>query len=255
MWLPPLRERRGDIPLLAEKFVRVAEASRTGTMRRDITPEALAILRAHDWPGNIRELRSALFDAVNRYSDMEHLVPGHLRLGGGMRHTGVSPRPLVEEVSPPAVAEESVNDADPLREWLEIQSRLRFDPQQTGLWARRLDELQRAHYRLMARYLLAAVQATKRCTPKCPQGIIQIHPAAKLATGDDSLSASKAADLFKRLLGPLEDELQGELREAFEKAVSLCPRTGKAKSGSLAEGLMVKALPIRPQALPLGEKI
>ena len=255
LWLPPLRERRGDIPLLAEKFVREAEDSRNGAMRRDIAPEALEMLCDHDWPGNIRELRSAIFDAVNRYPVMEHLVPGHLRLGGGMRRAGVTPRPLTEDVSPLPVVEESVKNADPMREWLEIQSRLRFDSQQTVLWAGRLDELQHAHYRLMARYLLAAVQATKRCTPKFPQGIIQIHPAAKLATGDDSLSASKAADLFKRLLGPLEEELQGELKEAFEKAVSLRPRTGKAKSGSLAAGLMVKALPIRPQALPLGEKI
>ena len=107
----------------------------------------------------------------------------------------------------------------------------------------------------MSRYLLAAVQATKRCTPKCPQGIIQIHPAAKLATGDDSLSASKAADLFKRLLGPLEDELQGELKEAWEKAVSLRPRTGKAKPDSFTDVSMVKALPARPQSLPLGENI
>jgi hypothetical protein len=52
-----------------------------------------------------------------------------------------------------------------------------------------------------------------------------------------------------------ENELQGELKEALEKAVSLRPRMGKAKPGSLAEGLRVKALPIRPQALPLGEKI
>ena len=209
------------------------------------------MLRAHDWPGNIRELRSAIFDAVNRHPDMEHLVPGHLRLGSGMRHAGMPPRPLAEEASPPAVAEETVNDGDPLREWLEIQSRLCFDPQQTGLWAGRLDELQRAHYRLMARYLLAAVQATKRCTPKCPLGIIQIHPAAKLATGDDSLSASKAADLFKRLLGPLEDELEGELKEALEKAVSLRPRTGKAKSGSIVAGLMAKDLTVRTHTLPL----
>jgi DNA-binding NtrC family response regulator len=255
LWLPPLRERRGDISLLVEKFVREAEASRTGTMHRNIAPEALEMLRAHDWPGNIRELRSAIFDAVNRHPDMEHLVPGHLRLSEGIRRAGVTPQPLAEEVSLTAITEETANDTDPMREWLETQSHLRFDPQQTVLWAGRLDELQLAHYRLMARYLLAAVQATKRCTPKCPQGIIQIQPAAKLATGNDSLSASKAADLFKRLLGPLEYELQGELQEVLAIAIRLRPRTGKAKLSSLMEGKAVKTLPVRPQALPLGEKI
>ena len=82
IWLPPLRDRREDIPLLVEKFVREAEAMRLGIKRREIEPSAMDTLVAHEWPGNIRELRSVVFDAVNRHPDVEHLVSKHLRISG-----------------------------------------------------------------------------------------------------------------------------------------------------------------------------
>jgi len=57
--LPPLRRRKEDIPLLAEQFVarfnRLQQKTVTG-----ITSEALSLLMAHDWPGNIRELENAV---------------------------------------------------------------------------------------------------------------------------------------------------------------------------------------------------
>ncbi|HEX6537028.1 MAG TPA: sigma-54 dependent transcriptional regulator [Gemmatimonadaceae bacterium] len=57
--LPPLRERRGDIPLLAAHFARRV-AERYGEAVRTISPEALALLEAHAWPGNVRELRNTI---------------------------------------------------------------------------------------------------------------------------------------------------------------------------------------------------
>jgi transcriptional regulator with PAS, ATPase and Fis domain len=55
--LPPLRERTLDIPLLVDSMLQ-----RGGTAERRLTvrPDAMALLQAHDWPGNIRELRNAL---------------------------------------------------------------------------------------------------------------------------------------------------------------------------------------------------
>ncbi|OQX18222.1 MAG: hypothetical protein BWK76_08220 [Desulfobulbaceae bacterium A2] len=81
IWLPPLRERRSDIPLLVERFVREAELEFAGAMTRKVDLDALQALRAYDWPGNIRELRSVLFKAVNGHPDVEHLVAGHLQFG------------------------------------------------------------------------------------------------------------------------------------------------------------------------------
>jgi DNA-binding NtrC family response regulator len=55
--LPPLRDRREDIPLLVERFL--ARQSR-GATHYTIAPEALQVLQAYDWPGNVRQLESAL---------------------------------------------------------------------------------------------------------------------------------------------------------------------------------------------------
>jgi DNA-binding NtrC family response regulator len=61
--LPPLRERREDVRLLAEHFLaRAREASGHGPQR--IAPAALAALERFSWPGNVRELRNAVERAV-----------------------------------------------------------------------------------------------------------------------------------------------------------------------------------------------
>ncbi len=57
--LPALRERREDIPLLVEHFVRDFSAV-YGVEPKQVTPAALARLEAYDWPGNIRELQNAI---------------------------------------------------------------------------------------------------------------------------------------------------------------------------------------------------
>jgi len=61
--LPPLRDRREDIPLLAVHFLREA-AKENDKPFRELTSEALKALLGYDWPGNIRELRAALEHGV-----------------------------------------------------------------------------------------------------------------------------------------------------------------------------------------------
>ena len=61
--VPPLRERRGDIPLLAEHLVRRA-ARKLHAPAPVLHAEALGALSAHDWPGNVRELDNCLTRAV-----------------------------------------------------------------------------------------------------------------------------------------------------------------------------------------------
>jgi two-component system response regulator AtoC len=63
IWLPSLRERAGDIPLLAQNFLREF-AKELGKDIRDFTAEALENLINYAWPGNVRELRTALEHAV-----------------------------------------------------------------------------------------------------------------------------------------------------------------------------------------------
>jgi transcriptional regulator with PAS, ATPase and Fis domain/ligand-binding sensor domain-containing protein len=61
--IPPLREHREDIPLLASAFLKQASAA-TGKDAREISREAMEMLLAYDWPGNVRELKSAVEVAV-----------------------------------------------------------------------------------------------------------------------------------------------------------------------------------------------
>jgi two-component system nitrogen regulation response regulator NtrX len=57
--MPPLRERRQDIPLLTNHFVeRIAHAN--GIARRHLDDGALAVFQAYDWPGNVRQLRNVV---------------------------------------------------------------------------------------------------------------------------------------------------------------------------------------------------
>ena len=61
--LPPLRERREDIPMMAELFLEQCAESANKSIR-GIDPAALRVLLAHDWPGNVRELKNAIERAV-----------------------------------------------------------------------------------------------------------------------------------------------------------------------------------------------
>jgi DNA-binding NtrC family response regulator len=77
--LPPLRDRKGDIPLLAEHLLaKIGEELHTRV--RGITPEAMNRLRSYNWPGNVRELEHALTRAVvlcrGCVVDAEHLPIG-----------------------------------------------------------------------------------------------------------------------------------------------------------------------------------
>ena len=63
LFIPPLRERRDDVPLLAEYFLR-RNAHLTNHQVCGFSPEALSALRAYDWPGNVRELENAVQHAL-----------------------------------------------------------------------------------------------------------------------------------------------------------------------------------------------
>ncbi len=85
LFLPPLRDRSGDIPLLAQHFVE----THVGLGRKRITPEALALLTEYSWPGNVRELlhviRRAMILAPRDRIEAEDLPldlqRGHLPVG------------------------------------------------------------------------------------------------------------------------------------------------------------------------------
>jgi transcriptional regulator with GAF, ATPase, and Fis domain len=74
--IPPLRERREDIALLAVRFLG-REAQAAGREAMSIDPEALALLEHHTWPGNVRELRNTIERAV-LVADGDAILPRDL---------------------------------------------------------------------------------------------------------------------------------------------------------------------------------
>src|SRR6185295_3835376 len=75
--IPPLRERAGDVPALAQRFVeaRCAEA-------RPLSAEAMARLTAHSWPGNVRELENVMQRALLLSQGEPQIEAHHLGLAG-----------------------------------------------------------------------------------------------------------------------------------------------------------------------------
>ena len=102
MNLAPLKERREDIPLIAEFFITKA-AETSGRPARAIGPDAMAALQSYDWPGNVRELRNAIERMLIMAPDGDgdplsaDLVPGEVfganpsaSNAGGMEVMGLS---------------------------------------------------------------------------------------------------------------------------------------------------------------------
>ncbi|MBL8336737.1 MAG: sigma-54-dependent Fis family transcriptional regulator [Rhodoferax sp.] len=93
--IAPLRERPGDIPLLARHFLgQLAQRYARGDLR--LEHDALAALQAHDWPGNVRELRNVLERAallqrtpVIRASDL--MLPAPVAAAPGAPHAAAAP--------------------------------------------------------------------------------------------------------------------------------------------------------------------
>jgi len=76
--LPPLRERRVDIPILAEHFLQMI--CRSTKVPKTLSPSALSVLQSYPWPGNVRELFNVMQRAV-AFSPGGLILPPHLMLG------------------------------------------------------------------------------------------------------------------------------------------------------------------------------
>ena len=105
MNLPPLRDRRDDIPLLAENFLkRFAELR--GAVAKRLAEDAGGVLMEYDWPGNVRELENALERAVAM--TQSELIGSDVL---PKRVTERVPLPLVSEQQPPNPPLETVERA------------------------------------------------------------------------------------------------------------------------------------------------
>jgi two-component system NtrC family response regulator len=127
--VPPLRDRREDIPELVEHFVRKARPQ-TPAQAVVAEPAVLDVLAAHTWPGNIRELANAVEHALVLCDDLP-LTVEHLPA----RLAGLAPR-----VEPPAAQQPAARGPVSLRE-LEMQAILEGLDRNHGNKVRTAEEL------------------------------------------------------------------------------------------------------------------
>jgi DNA-binding NtrC family response regulator len=101
IYLPPLRERRGDIPLLVRRFVQEFAQEHSREFH-GISPEALQALINYSWPGNVRELRNLIESMVVLATGREigiADIPRGIRQGGADRLLPVHMGPIHREES------------------------------------------------------------------------------------------------------------------------------------------------------------
>ncbi len=110
--LPPLRERKEDLPLLVDHFFtrycRENEKFLNAEQRSvlNFEPDAMQILMEHDWPGNVRELENAVERAVvlaTTPSVPAHVLPEHLQQASGMKISRDSNGVLAPDASLPEI--------------------------------------------------------------------------------------------------------------------------------------------------------
>jgi two-component system response regulator PilR (NtrC family) len=113
--LPPLRDRVEDIPLLAEHFL-TTFATQMSKQVRTISAEAMKLLQAHPWRGNVRELQNAIERAV-ALEQTESVLPESLPLE--IRRAG---SPLAMPMSIPTAAA-ITGDLPDLGEGFDLEAR------------------------------------------------------------------------------------------------------------------------------------
>ena len=118
--IPPLRDRRDDIPLLAQRFAQ-RTAAELGKDVRGLAPETIAMLQRHDWPGNVRELQHAVERAVILSAEpvLQPSAFDGLRFGLGDVHRAQLPEDGHPARATDAVVLDSLNVAEAERQLVE----------------------------------------------------------------------------------------------------------------------------------------
>jgi DNA-binding NtrC family response regulator len=142
--VPPLRDRREDIALLASRFVTGA-ADRHHKRMAGIEPAAVELLVRFDWPGNVRQLRNEIERAVALARDGDTIGPNHLSdsLRGTPERPGIARTlPVTRPAATMADFDDTAGSPRPLREARaefeakyisDVLRRNRFNVSQTAL--------------------------------------------------------------------------------------------------------------------------
>ena len=236
IFLPPLRERKDDIPHLIERFVRDAESVNKVCVHREISDQAMDELIGYHWPGNVRELKHCITNAVNAFPHNDLLVPIHIQL---FKRDVVFQAVEGELRGPERFEEDSYSvgteiggdgfDFKRLIEWME-----RFSFEELPLAELRggLETVTDAYAKLVFRLLEAGFALNMKSSESSPYGEPLVHPTMKLLAGDDKLTATQAKRLLKKLLNISPDKIgamsEGSAaRKAYAKFYGPLKKEGK----------------------------
>jgi DNA-binding NtrC family response regulator len=224
--LPPLRERRDEIPELAGHLMRRAEtkfahAGRPVWEGRTIEPEGIEVLLQYSWPKNVGDLDAVMTWVVSEYPELRVVSSSQLRQAITILRqreapatSAAEPRRELGESGPRQTGPSS------LEELLVQLDRYEFKPEFEAV-AKKLPVIQADFGRFLVRYVRAALLSQREPVT----GRINLTGAVKCMTGRE-LTTAQAADIVRRLLTAFpeaESEVQRDevLREMLNYVVDL----------------------------------
>lgn len=219
--LPPLRERKEDIMMLAEFFTSKYEKI-LGAHSRTISADAQKLLISHKWPGNIRELENIIKKAVSDYKGLKVLSANHLSFGDKLNKEQLTaPTSQTQQTREVFAGSTEYKDLDSL---IEILENFNFDYLHKEQLKGKLPEIRDAYARFVANYLAAVLKATLSYNSRSPEGEIAYHPAVKWMTNDFEMKATPAKRLLNNLLKISPESIKKILdsEPLLQKAVNLC---------------------------------
>lgn len=104
--IPPLRERKGDIPLLTNYFLKSFSADLNSEKPKILSPSAMSLLESYSWPGNVRELENAIERAVI-FSEHE-ITPEYFQLGSSNNSEEIFSGKTLPEIAAIALKEAEI---------------------------------------------------------------------------------------------------------------------------------------------------
>lgn len=224
--IPSLRDRREDIPLLVERLLELHCVKIGATWPRAIDPAAMQTLMEYHWPNNVRELRNVLVKAVNDNKGSELVISSDLQFNFSSAQV---------ETSEIGLAPASNSQLADLKEFDALLAAVEdFDFQRDyGRLSGKLPRLQKAFAALLSRYLIAALETTKKMKPgQGSDGEINITGAVSCMMGEQ-LKTAKAADVVKRIIQTDTaslDEILGSnelLKRVYGEVLRLRPKKPK----------------------------
>lgn len=222
--IPPLREHKEDIPLIAERLLESICKENNARWPRRILPETMTFLMSNDWKDNVRGLRNVLERAVKNNRDSELVVPSDIKFDTYATEGTVIDKG--EEI----IHGEGGDIPNSIDELILKLSTFEF-PKDYAKISSKLPILQEAVAKMLANYLLSAIEVTKKMKPgTSPQnGEVNLTGAASCMMGEQ-LKTPRAADLIKKLLQQdrtILEKLINEhpaLNKAYQEALRLRPK-------------------------------